>query len=66
VVDNVPWLVDLGSRNGTMLNGVSVTLAPLKPGDRITLGSTEFKVDSTPLPNIFPFWEYISPIIGSP
>ncbi|MCC7536835.1 MAG: FHA domain-containing protein, partial [Deltaproteobacteria bacterium] len=33
---------DLGSRNGVYLNGVRlVGIAPLRPGDRITLGSQE-------------------------
>jgi serine/threonine protein kinase len=34
------WLLrDLGSRNGTRVNGERVTEAVLKPGDRVTLGS---------------------------
>lgn len=32
-------LVDLGSTNGTYLNGIKVSLAPLKDGDRIQIGS---------------------------
>jgi hypothetical protein len=35
------WIVDLGSTNGTVLNGQSVERERLKDGDRITLGSTE-------------------------
>ena len=32
-------LLDLGSKNGTLLNGVKITeRSPLKPGDRITAG----------------------------
>jgi diguanylate cyclase (GGDEF)-like protein len=34
------WLVDLGSRNGTRVNGRYVTKALLKPGDRIEIGTT--------------------------
>lgn len=35
------WLNDLGSTNGTILNGVAVTAAqPLKSGDTISLGGT--------------------------
>ena len=34
-------IVDLGSMNGTLLNGRPVEKAPLEDGDRITLGSTE-------------------------
>src|SRR6202142_2727033 len=38
--DGDGWaLTDLGSKNGTMLNGARVTgRMPLKPGDRITAG----------------------------
>jgi pSer/pThr/pTyr-binding forkhead associated (FHA) protein len=38
---------DLGSRNGTFLNGERlVTLQPLKSGDRITVGGVTLKVES--------------------
>ena len=33
-------VVDLGSANGTYLNGKSIDQAPLKPGDQIRLGQT--------------------------
>ncbi|HVU65054.1 MAG TPA: FHA domain-containing protein, partial [Phycisphaerales bacterium] len=39
-------LRDLGSRNGTRLNGVKVTDAPLRPGDIIKLGSYSFVVQA--------------------
>jgi pSer/pThr/pTyr-binding forkhead associated (FHA) protein len=35
------WVVDLGSTNGTELNGRAVKRAKLSDGDRITIGSTE-------------------------
>jgi hypothetical protein len=35
------WLVDLGSTNGTELNGERVERGKLADGDRITLGSTD-------------------------
>ena len=35
------WLVDLGSTNGTELNGKRVEREKLSDGDTITLGSTE-------------------------
>jgi FHA domain-containing protein len=35
------WLVDLGSTNGTELNGERVERSKLADGDRITLGSTD-------------------------
>ena len=35
------WIVDLGSLNGTLVNGKRVDRQRLRDGDRITLGSTE-------------------------
>jgi hypothetical protein len=35
------WIADLGSTNGTMLNGSRVRRERLREGDRITLGATE-------------------------
>ena len=35
------WIVDLGSTNGTVVNGKRVERERLRDGDRITLGSTE-------------------------
>jgi hypothetical protein len=35
------WIVDLGSMNGTLLNGRRVERERLSDGDRITLGSTD-------------------------
>jgi hypothetical protein len=39
------WIVDLGSTNGMEVNGKRVKRAKLKPGDTITLGSTEITFD---------------------
>jgi hypothetical protein len=36
---------DLGSRNGTFVNGVRVQRARVAPGDRIRLGATEVRVE---------------------
>jgi pSer/pThr/pTyr-binding forkhead associated (FHA) protein len=38
-------LVDLGSSNGTRLNGIRVDRASLNPGDTISLGSQQFKFE---------------------
>jgi len=35
------YLVDLGSTNGTALNGLKIDRARLEPGDRIVVGTTE-------------------------
>jgi len=38
------WVVtDLGSMNGTLVNGISVASQPLYPGDTITIGKTDFE-----------------------
>ncbi len=39
--DDAFWLVDLGSTNGTEVNGRRLRQVKLEDGDRITLGSTE-------------------------
>jgi pSer/pThr/pTyr-binding forkhead associated (FHA) protein len=39
------WLVDLGSTNGTELNGKRVQRAKLNDGDTITLGATDVVFD---------------------
>jgi len=36
---------DLGSRNGTFVNGLGITEAPMMPGDKLTIGRTSFAVD---------------------
>ena len=38
------WVItDLGSMNGTLVNGVSVASRPLYPGDIVTIGKTDFE-----------------------
>ena len=38
------WVIsDLGSMNGTRVNGVSVASQPLYPGDTVTIGKTEYQ-----------------------
>lgn len=43
------WLRDLGSRNGTRVNGRSVSHHRLRPGDRITIGASLLRVDVVPV-----------------
>src|ERR1035438_10202736 len=38
-------LIDLGSSNGTLLNGKKVKKAALRPGDEIRLGRTTFVIE---------------------
>src|SRR5262249_858996 len=35
---------DLGSRNGTRLNGIPIDQSPLRPGDELTVGISTFSV----------------------
>ncbi|QDV33251.1 ATP-binding protein [Tautonia plasticadhaerens] len=46
--DAVFRLVDLGSANGTFVNGLLVDQATLRPGDRVQIGSTVLLFDSSP------------------
>ena len=41
--DGTYWIADLGSTNGTELNGRSIERAQLSDGDRITVGSTDIR-----------------------
>jgi len=41
------WIVDLGSMNGTLVNGKRVARERLRDGDRIAIGSTEIVVGLT-------------------
>ena len=48
-VENFPpvcHLVDLGSTNGTKVNGRDIQSAPLSDGDRITVGATQIEYRS--------------------
>lgn len=40
------YLRDLGSTNGTYLNGRQVSSAPIRPGDVISMGATQLTVES--------------------
>ena len=42
------WIVDLGSMNGTLLNGRRVERERLRDGDRITLGESEIVFGRSP------------------
>jgi hypothetical protein len=46
--DGKYWLIDLGSMNGTRLNGKRVDRARLADGDALTLGSTEIVFGLSP------------------
>ncbi|MGB9886249.1 MAG: FhaA domain-containing protein [Moorellales bacterium] len=41
----VYWLIDLGSTNGTRVNGQQIQRQALRPGDRIRVGDSELEVE---------------------
>lgn len=43
--DGVYWIRDYGSANGTFVNGRRVRERPMQHGDRIRIGSTEFRFE---------------------
>ena len=43
------WVVDLGSTNGTEVNGRRLKRAKLRPGDTITVGATELVFGREPV-----------------
>lgn len=50
VRDNQLHVQDLGSSNGTLVNGSRMTDSPLQSGDQITIGITTFRVTFVRLP----------------
>jgi pSer/pThr/pTyr-binding forkhead associated (FHA) protein len=47
-LDDEYWIVDVGSLNGTYVNGVQVTSQPLNDGDQIQLGKFCFTFNNRP------------------
>jgi pSer/pThr/pTyr-binding forkhead associated (FHA) protein len=47
-------VLDLGSRNGTFVNGVRIRRTELRPGDTLTVGRTDFVVQYGYDPRGFP------------
>jgi len=45
VVDNTLVVRDLGSRNGTFVNGSRIDASPFLPGDELMVGRSMFQVD---------------------
>jgi len=43
IIENIPYLLDLGTNSGTYLNGVKIKRTPLKPKDIIKIGKTKFE-----------------------
>ena len=45
--DGAIWVVDLGSTNGTRVNGAAVREAPLADGDEVTIGTTALRFEAS-------------------
>jgi pSer/pThr/pTyr-binding forkhead associated (FHA) protein len=43
-INGVLWVRDLGSEEGTFVNGFHVAQSVLMPGDRLTVGERDFEV----------------------
>ena len=43
-INGILWVRDLGSKHGVFVNGFHVTSTHLMPGDRLTVGTTSFRV----------------------
>jgi transcriptional regulator with GAF, ATPase, and Fis domain len=46
--DEGAWVMDLGSSNGTTVNGSPVERSPIKPGDAVGVGGAQLFVDHEP------------------
>jgi pSer/pThr/pTyr-binding forkhead associated (FHA) protein len=44
-INGTLWIRDLGSANGIFVNGFNVAQSHLMPGDRLTVGTTSFRVE---------------------
>src|SRR5436305_1836042 len=49
--DDAVWVRDVGSRNGTYVNGVQVQMARVPDGGRVRLGSTELQLSYATVQN---------------
>ena len=47
-------LKDLGSTNGTRVNGAAITTVPLRPGDRVRFGGVEARFEADVLAGVQP------------
>jgi pSer/pThr/pTyr-binding forkhead associated (FHA) protein len=45
IESGVLWVHDLGSKHGTLINDGRISAAPLRPGDRLSVGLSCFVAD---------------------
>lgn len=58
IVDGDAILVrDLGSTNGTFVNGKPIRFSPINIGERLMVGSVEIAVEETPIVVTIPKWQ---------
>ncbi len=64
--DDGVWVRDLGSRNGTFVEGVLVQSARVPDGGRVQIGSTTFTVNYESSPALVDLWpgERFGPLLG--
>jgi two-component system response regulator GlrR len=60
------WIRDLGSRNGTFVNGIRVAGARVPDGAKIQLGSTVIALNTAPTASAVPLWPEarFGPLLG--
>ncbi len=65
--ENGVWVRDVGSRNGTFVNGIQVQAAHVPDGGHIKIGSTEFHVNYVALKREVALWPEgrFGPLIGT-
>jgi pSer/pThr/pTyr-binding forkhead associated (FHA) protein len=53
-VEGILLVRDLGSRNGTFVNGYRISASPLMPGDELNIAGVTFLVEYEPCPRRLP------------
>ena len=64
--DDGVWVHDLGSKNGTFVEGVRVTGARVPDGGKVRLGETTLTVETEAIPHLVRLWkdDRFGPLIG--
>jgi two-component system, NtrC family, response regulator GlrR len=61
------WVRDLGSKNGTSINGILVEAGLVPVHGKVQLGSTEIAIEPEPMPGLVELWpsDRFGPLLGS-